>query len=584
MNRKILIIDDEKEIQEAIRTTIASHRLPIDIEAGDLFNQDGDNASEETLFHVDVASQGEEGLNLVKKACSENSPYAVAFIDMRMPPGWDGAKTASEIRKVSSTTEIVFITAFADLGTREIQDQEGGIENLLFLKKPFEPAEIESMVAYLTHTYDLKQRLKQQIETKNREITNRKLAEELEREIRQKLQALIQASPIAIITIDISGNVYEWNQSAEQIFGWNPDEVIGKPLLIFPAEKQDWFHRILQDELEGKQFTDEATIGQKKSGEIIDISFSSAPIRNARNEISGMMAVIADITDRVRAEEKLQKAYQSGMAENAISVLHNIGNAITPAVVNIDKLSAKETGSIFISYFTNLYEVFSEHLQKRDLESFLLEDIKGKQMLPFFQQLIGQLSEQQNKEQTQLFNIKYQIQHITETISLQQKYANIHAKEEKFKLQSLIKDVLTMMQPVFEKRKVELTLNITEDLPPIHSDRNKLVQVLINLLKNAVESIDDQLAIDPSMSPRISIDISLTGADYFSFDIEDNGTGVSKEMIDHVFEFGTTTKKSGSGFGLHDCANFIRASQGRIQLSSEGVGKGAVISFTLPVK
>jgi len=107
---------------------------------------------------------------------------------------------------------------------------------------------------------------------------------------------------------------------------------------------------------------------------------------------------------------------------------------------------------------------------------------------------------------------------------------------------------------------------------------------LINLLKNAVESIDDQLAIDPEMVPRISVDISLTDDEYYDFSISDNGMGITEEIKDHVFEFGTTTKRTGSGFGLHDCANFIRASQGRIGISSNGNGTGAVVNFTLPVK
>jgi PAS domain S-box-containing protein len=415
------------------------------------------------------------------------------------------------------------------------------------------------------------------------EIQNRRLAEEMQKEIAQKLEALIQASPLAIITIDTNLNIQSWNQSAYNMFGWQSNEVLGGKINIFPGNKINWFKDVFTQELEGKSFSDLESIAQKKDGTLIDIRFSSASIFNAEDKVVGTVTIIADITDRVRAEEKIQIAYKAGMAENAISVLHNIGNAITPTIVNTKELLEKKEHQQFEKYLTNLYQVFIDKHQSSQLDQYLDQDIKGKKMLPFFNQLIEQVRQTQKDEIQQICAINEQLAHITGIIILQQKYANIQSTTERFEIAPLVNDVLKMLQSEFAKRNIQIRKQYGQNLDGMICDKNKLVQILINLLKNAIEAIDEQLLTSKSMISNHEIVIMISKKnDLILFTIKDTGAGAEQEVLDHVFEFGKSTKNKGSGFGLHDCAIFIRSHKGQIQLTSGGKGKGATITFHLP--
>jgi PAS domain S-box-containing protein len=138
------------------------------------------------------------------------------------------------------------------------------------------------------------------------DITERKRAEEALWETNQRLEALIQAAPVSIEILDPEGNVQLWNPTAEQMFGWSTQEVLGRPLPIVPPDKQDEFQAFLHNVLQGKICTGFETQRCRKDGSLIDISLSKAPLRDAKGNIIGVMALIADITDRKLAENALK--------------------------------------------------------------------------------------------------------------------------------------------------------------------------------------------------------------------------------------------------------------------------------------
>ncbi len=149
MNSKILVIDDDIVIQEVIKRILRPKQIKLQNLANDLFDE---KTSEKTQisYQIDCASQGEEGLKLVIHADKTNTPYALAFIDMRMPPGWDGIKTAQEIRKFDPNLQIVFVTAASDKNTDDINEQLEGSNKVSFIKKPFEPDDILSIAELMT--------------------------------------------------------------------------------------------------------------------------------------------------------------------------------------------------------------------------------------------------------------------------------------------------------------------------------------------------------------------------------------------------------------------------------------------------
>ena len=289
-------------------------------------------------------------------------------------------------------------------------------------------------------------------------------------------------------------------------------------------------------------------------------------------------------TMRLLDEEKkkqVQQAYNAGIVEHAISVLHNIGNAITPLAVRLQKLHQNKVESQFSSYLQQLCSLLEQH--QSDLGDFLSSS-RGKQFLPFLKQLT-QTSDQQKEDELKSMDVMaHQLDHITEIIALQQKYATQQSNTEEIQISQVIDDAMEMMKPAFDKRNIIVLEEVQPELPRIQNDPNKLVQIFMNLFKNSIESIDQCLrAPKEGYQGRVRVGVGTVGVDQLHIYVKDNGQGAEPESLKRAFEFGYSTKKRGSGFGLHDCANFIRFHKGTVELTSEGIGKGATITFTLPI-
>ncbi|RPI05928.1 MAG: PAS domain S-box protein [Ignavibacteriae bacterium] len=150
------------------------------------------------------------------------------------------------------------------------------------------------------------------------DITERKHAEKALQEISETLRTLIQSSPLAIIAIDPDGDVTLWNPAAEQMFGWREREIMGQALPTITDDQREEHRAIREHVLGGNALTNMEVRRRKKDGSLIDISISIAPLRNAQGQVTGMMSVSADITDRKRvegalrnSEEKFRKAFMT---------------------------------------------------------------------------------------------------------------------------------------------------------------------------------------------------------------------------------------------------------------------------------
>jgi PAS domain S-box-containing protein len=160
-----------------------------------------------------------------------------------------------------------------------------------------------------------------------RDITERKRSEEALRETNQTLEALIEASPLAMISLDLDGKVEMWNSAAEQIFGWTEKEVIGRFNPIIPKEQEDGFRERVAALLKGTPSLTVEVQRQKKDGSRIDLTLSTAPLRDAKGKIRGFMGILADMTKRKRAEEALQiKTDQLAAITEAMTSYLKTGN------------------------------------------------------------------------------------------------------------------------------------------------------------------------------------------------------------------------------------------------------------------
>ncbi|AZE65442.1 putative bifunctional diguanylate cyclase/phosphodiesterase [Pseudomonas synxantha] len=156
-NRRILIVDDTASIHQDFRKILCADQQgeqTLDSLESTLF---GTTAPVRLGFELDSAYQGEEALALVNTALAANAPYAMVFIDMRMPPGWDGLQTIEQLWKADPNLQIALCTAYSDYSFEAIEARLKYDDQLLILKKPFDPLEIRQMASALTWKWQLAQ-------------------------------------------------------------------------------------------------------------------------------------------------------------------------------------------------------------------------------------------------------------------------------------------------------------------------------------------------------------------------------------------------------------------------------------------
>ena len=198
---RILVIDDNPSIHKDFQTILIDEEESATLNdlRSQVFGDKNNKPTAKSVYELDFASQGKEGCEKIKVACSENRPYELAFVDMRMPPGWDGLKTIEHIWQIDPKVQVVICTAYSDYSWGEITERLGRSENLLILKKPFDSAEVAQLSSALTEKWILARKaslkteqLEQMVKERTDELmeTNEHLKQEItEREEAERRQS-----------------------------------------------------------------------------------------------------------------------------------------------------------------------------------------------------------------------------------------------------------------------------------------------------------------------------------------------------------------------------------------------------------
>ncbi len=180
-SHRILIVDDNPAIHEDFRKLLGKPRHDM-LRAAEteLFGEpvDADFDMPEVSYVLDSAYQGQQALAMLRKAASEGNPYSMAFVDVRMPPGWSGVETIEELWKVDATLDIVLCTAYSDYSWREIVARLGYTDRLLILRKPFEAVEVRQMAMTLSAKAALKKQYAQRLAELEAAVRERSAAKE----------------------------------------------------------------------------------------------------------------------------------------------------------------------------------------------------------------------------------------------------------------------------------------------------------------------------------------------------------------------------------------------------------------------
>lgn len=169
-NRHILVVDDQQDLRERLAGFISKSGKNDNISIVDKMK--AKLSSEENIprpktqnrninYHVDTAASGEDALKMVRDGLESGTPYAMIFLDMRMPNGWDGMETMEHILSVDKKVQIVICTAYSDYSWKDIVDRVGVRDNLLILKKPFDNMEVAQLALSLTEKYNSEERIRQ---------------------------------------------------------------------------------------------------------------------------------------------------------------------------------------------------------------------------------------------------------------------------------------------------------------------------------------------------------------------------------------------------------------------------------------
>lgn len=296
-----------------------------------------------------------------------------------------------------------------------------------------------------------------------------------------------------------------------------------------------------------------------------------------------VVAIARNITERKSAEAKLEQMHkqlsdasrQAGMAEIATNVLHNVGNVLNSVNVSAN-LVADTVKKSKASGLARAVALLQEH--KADLGTFITEDPKGKLVPGYLEQLADHLRADQETTLRELDSLRENIDHIKKIVSMQQSYAKVSGVIETVNVIDLVEDSLRMNEGSCSRHGIE-TIREYGDVPTIKVDKHRVLQVLVNLLRNAKHACDDSGRSDKRMTVRV------TSTDtHVSITVADNGVGIEAENMKRIFNHGFTTRKSGHGFGLHSGALAAKEMSGSLSAHSEGPQKGAAFILELPLQ
>jgi len=270
----------------------------------------------------------------------------------------------------------------------------------------------------------------------------------------------------------------------------------------------------------------------------------------------------------------VESARAAGMAEIATGVLHNVGNVLNSvnvsATVVTEKLSRSKVGNV--SRVSGLMVENSERLG-----AFLSEDEKGKQVPGFLATLAEHLEKEREEMSKEMVTLGKSIQHIKSIISMQQSYAKVAGVSETCPIPDIIEDGIRLNAVSLQRHDITLIRKI-ETKVEATIERHKVLQILVNLMRNAKDSLDKVDGREKKMTIRVADGEN----DAVIIAVSDNGIGMSEETMKKLFQHGFTTRKEGHGFGLHSGALAAKEMGGSLTARSDGAGKGATFTLTLP--
>ncbi len=559
VNHRILVIDDNPAIHEDFRKVLnpAGSQLAgeLDDDEASLFG-DAPSASRALSFQIDSAFQGQEGLEMVRAAELAGMPYAVAFVDVRMPPGWDGIETISHIWKEFPGLQIVICTAYSDYSWDEISEAVGNTDHVLVLKKPFDNVEVLQMAHALSKKWQLTQIANRQMaeldalvnkrtielrEANARltgEVAERTAAQDALRISEERFSKAFHGSPVpmAIQRTERPGFL-DVNERFIELLGSSREAVLA-------GETAFW----ADDETAGRIATglsgphavrDLAASIRTSSGETREVLVAAEELE--LGNVPYRLIILQDITDRARLETELRQAQKmESVGRLAAGVAHDFNNILTVILGN-----------------TSL-QLRNPRLDEK-LSASLHQVVRAAERATALTRQLLAYSRKQIIQRRPLA------------------------------LNGAVEQTVAMLRRVIGEH-IAIDLQLGADMPPVFADASNIDQVVMNLALNARDAMRD--------GGRLTFTTTLTELDeadrgkhpgvqarrFVCLTVKDTGHGMDTATLARVFEPFFTTKDpgKGTGMGLATVYGILRQHNGWVEVESEP-GRGTSFRVYLPL-
>jgi PAS domain S-box-containing protein len=555
-NLRILVVDDNRAVHEDFHKILlggqdANPQMTMAEES--LFSEVA-SAVKKPDFELESAYQGEEALAKVRQAAAAGRPFAMAFVDVRMPPGWDGVETTARIWREFPDLQVVICTAYSDYSWDGMLAKLGGNDQLVILKKPFDTMEVLQLANALTEKWRLSQESRLKLEeleklvekrTADLRSTNQDLQAEIlvrkEAEARIREQArMLDLAHDAILVQDLEGLVLYWNLGAERLYGWKASEVVGSRA----ADRCCGDPAARDKELKARTLVSQGDWSGElnhvnKAGDALLVHSRWTLVRDERGRPNSILVISTDITEKKRLEAQFIHAQRmESIGTLAIGIAHDLNNILAPVMMigPLLRMEIKDPTTL------SLLDSMEEGARRgADIVRQILTFSRG-------------------------------------------------ARSQKTALQTfrLLKEFSSFIRETFPKT-IQFNFTAPKDLWMVRGNSTELHQVLVNLCQNAREAMPEGGALTLSAgnvmldeSTAASIPNAKPGR-HVVWTFADTGVGIPHKNLDRVFDPFFTTKEvgKGPGLGLSTVLGIVQGCGGFLQLKSEP-GRGTEVKVWLP--
>jgi PAS domain S-box-containing protein len=539
---RILSVDDTPDMHELYQKILLSDAsVPDPIMGGEEVDDALISSHPLPKFELDCANQGQDALEMVVKAVHDERPYSVAFVDLRMPPGWDGIKTIEQFWKVDPALEVVICTAFIDCSADDLLRRLRRTDHVLLLKKPFDYIEVRLLAFALAEKWRLAREAKSNFANLDALIKARTM--ELERSISQikasenQYRLLFESNPTPIFTYDHDSLAFlAVNEAAVQHYGYSRKEFLNMTLRdIALVEEIPAFLAKLS------QWTPAAAYAgvwrhRTRAGKLIDVEITSHPLGAQKRWLS----LVVDVTERLNLEAQLRQAQKmESVGQLAGGIAHDFNNLLTVINGHAGLIAA------------------SGQLPPKAAESIKEISEAGKRASALTRQLMT-------------FSRKQEL--VLEAVDLN----------------GIVNNITKMLRRVLGE-DVTLNVDFGPGLPPIKADIGMVEQVLLNLAINSRDAMPrgGQLRI---ITSSVTLDVAAarqipesSPGQFVCLSFGDTGCGIPAENLSRIFEPFFTTKEldRGTGLGLATVYGIVKQHRGWIKVESR-VGEGTAFQIFFP--